>query len=68
METMRKTHEEAKKAPDHAVEDMKRFYDQKHRSGVEYSIGDLVLLKATNIPLDPSRYLRKLVKELINSN
>ena len=49
METMRKTHEDTKKALDHAVEDMKRFYDWKPRSGVEYSIGDLVLLEATNI-------------------
>ena len=60
VETMRKTHKEAKEALDHATEDMKRFYNQKHKGGKEYSIGDLVLLEATNIWSDqPSKKLNQ---------
>ena len=55
---MRKAHKEGKEALDHAAEDMKKFYDRKHKGGKEYSIGDLVLLEATNIRSDrPSKKL-----------
>ena len=46
---MRKAHKEAKEALDHAAKDMKRFYNQKHKRGKEYSVSNLVLLEATNI-------------------
>ena len=57
---MRKAHKEAKEALDHAAEDMKRFYNRRHWKGKGYSIGDLVLLEATNIWSDrPSKKLNQ---------
>ena len=48
----------AKESLEHAVKDMKRFYDRKSRVSTEYQPGDLVLLEGTNIRSDrPSKKL-----------
>jgi hypothetical protein len=58
VERMRIATEDAKKSIQQAQEDMKRYYDQKHRPAIEYTIGDRVWLEATHLTQDrPSKKL-----------
>ena len=49
IEEMKSTQQVAKSALKMAAYDMKHFHNQKVRPPVEYQLGDLVLLEATNI-------------------
>ena len=58
VEMMQGTFKLAKESLEHAAKDMKRFYDRKSRTSVEYQPGDLILLEGTNIRSDqPSKKL-----------
>ena len=60
VEMMQGTFRLAKESLEHAVKDMKRFYDRKSCTSTEYQPGDLVLLEGTNIHSDrPSKKLDK---------
>ena len=52
MEMMQETFKLAKESLEHAVDDMKRFYDRKSCTSIKYQPGDLVLLEGTNIRSD----------------
>ena len=57
-EMMKATFRLAKESLDHAVADMKKYYDRKARPEKEYKKGDQVLLEGTNIRSDrPSKKL-----------